>query len=271
MDENHCRALGAYSRPGLEIKLIRCKLTSAGAINLAEVLGRNQGPTELHYCSIDFTVLADGLRGNSRLKSLTNRDIDFEVLAVAGTLKENKGLAVFDLSYCWLSDLAWYAICDSFKTHPTLQALNLRNQTMRPFGVSPAVLKSRIQALVDVMEGNISIHAIHVCDLYSEHELFRGSVIPYLETNGLRRRVRAIQKLAQLLTVPRFWDERFLLFEPMQIAFGCFLSGNPEVAFPSTTTTTTPAANLPTPATAVATSNAAAVTFKSCSCSCLCC
>jgi hypothetical protein len=24
MDENHCRVLGAYSRPGLEIELVRC-------------------------------------------------------------------------------------------------------------------------------------------------------------------------------------------------------------------------------------------------------
>jgi hypothetical protein len=230
LDEDHCRVLGAYSRPGLEIKLNSCRLTSGGAITLAEVLGRNQGPTELTYCSIDYTVLANGLRGNSRLKSLTIRNFDHELLAIAGTLKENKGLLVCDLSCCWPSDETWYAICNSLKTHPTLQVLNLRNQTMGPFRVAPlapAVFNSRIQALVDMLEGNMSIHAIHVRDLYSqhdlysEHELFRGSVIPYLETNRLRPRVRAIQKkLAQLLTVPRFWDERFLLFEPMQIAFG---------------------------------------------------
>jgi hypothetical protein len=29
MDENHCRVLGTYSRPGLEIELIHCKLTRA--------------------------------------------------------------------------------------------------------------------------------------------------------------------------------------------------------------------------------------------------
>jgi hypothetical protein len=50
MDENHCRVLGASSRPGLEIKLKSCEVTSAGAISLAEVLGRNQGPTELDHC-----------------------------------------------------------------------------------------------------------------------------------------------------------------------------------------------------------------------------
>jgi hypothetical protein len=82
IDENHCR--------------------SAGASALAEVLGRNQGPTELTYCGTDFSVVADGLRGDSRLECLTNRDVDEELLAIAGTLKENKGLVVFDLRYCWL-------------------------------------------------------------------------------------------------------------------------------------------------------------------------
>jgi hypothetical protein len=53
MDESHCRALGDYSRPGLEIVLRRCKITSAGAGALAEALGRNQGPTKLELCRID--------------------------------------------------------------------------------------------------------------------------------------------------------------------------------------------------------------------------
>ena len=70
MDENHCRALGTYSRPGLEIALFNCKLTIAGAIALAEVLGRNQGPTKIDNCDIDNSVIADELRVYIRLKSL---------------------------------------------------------------------------------------------------------------------------------------------------------------------------------------------------------
>jgi hypothetical protein len=50
MDEYHCRVLGAYSRPDLKIELEGCKFTSAGA--LAEVLGRNRGPTKLHHCEM---------------------------------------------------------------------------------------------------------------------------------------------------------------------------------------------------------------------------
>jgi hypothetical protein len=88
LDGNHCRVLGDYSRPGLEIVLHRCKITSAGAGALTEVLGRNQGPTKLHFCEIDNVVLANGLRGNSSLKSLklrifsSSEDGNRELLAV---------------------------------------------------------------------------------------------------------------------------------------------------------------------------------------------
>jgi hypothetical protein len=40
---------------------------------LAEVLGRNQGPTKLDCCDIDSFVLADRLRGNSSLKTVNLR------------------------------------------------------------------------------------------------------------------------------------------------------------------------------------------------------
>jgi hypothetical protein len=96
LDENHCRALGTYSRPGLEIELICCKFTSAGTSALAEVLGRNQGPTKLTFCDIDYPIFTDKLRENSRLKSLTpsiSSDHDVvnrEVLAIAGALKRKQ-------------------------------------------------------------------------------------------------------------------------------------------------------------------------------------
>jgi hypothetical protein len=61
MDEDHCRALGAYSRPDLKIELKHCRITGSGASALAEVLGRNQGPTKLTLCEIDNCVLANGI------------------------------------------------------------------------------------------------------------------------------------------------------------------------------------------------------------------
>jgi hypothetical protein len=107
LDEDHCRMLGAYSRPGLEIDFTECRIIGAAATVLAaKVMGRNEGPTKLVRCEIDGLVLADGLRGNNRLKSLAfslSRDIEVgnrELLAIAGALQENKGLVE-------LAELLW--------------------------------------------------------------------------------------------------------------------------------------------------------------------
>jgi hypothetical protein len=123
LDEDHCRVLGDFSRPGLEVELRYCKLTSAGTSALAGVLGRNQGPTKLVYCRIDNSILAKGLRGNSRLKPWRprlpdNRDVGKqEVLVIAGALKENKGLVDLDLTQnLWMHYETWDAVCDSLKT-----------------------------------------------------------------------------------------------------------------------------------------------------------
>jgi hypothetical protein len=256
MDENHCRVLGGDSRPGLEIVLYHCRITLAGASALAEVLGRNQGPTGLHSCQIDNSVLSDGLRGNSRLKvfravispGVGNR----ELLTIAGALRENKGLVELNLASQAFreSDEAWGAICDSLETHPTLEVLDLRG-TSYPATMAPAVIKSRIQ---DMMKLNLSIHTIHLPGLYSEHELFRGSVVPYLETNRLRPRLLAIQKTRPIAYRAKVLGIALLSARTDANSFWMLLSGNAEVAFPSRTATIAAAANLATPATAAATS-----------------
>jgi hypothetical protein len=135
MDENHCRVLGANSRPDLKINLIRCTLPSAGTSALVEVLGRNQGPTSLYSCDIDNFAIANGLRGNCRLKSLNLRfseDFDVrnrQVLAVADAVRENKGLVELYLNpNLRISDETWGAVCDSLEAHPTLEVLNLHFQ-----------------------------------------------------------------------------------------------------------------------------------------------
>jgi hypothetical protein len=266
MDEDHCRVLGTYSRPGLEIELNSCKVTSAGARALAEVIGRNQGPTRLDYCQMDYLVLADGLRGNSRLKSLrpqfsSSQNSNREILAIVGALRENKGLVelgIARVSGCsgWVSDETWGVICDSLKTHPTLEVLDLR-ATTRDTALAPAAITSRIQALLDMLKVNMSIHTIHLdYDLYWQHKLFRGSVIPYFETNRLRPRVRAIQKTRPIPYRAKVLGSALLAVRSDPNRFWMLLLGNAEVAFPSKTATIVAAANLPTPAASAATSTA---------------
>jgi hypothetical protein len=113
--EDEIRVLGNSSRPGLEIELRSCRITGAAATVLAQDLKRDQGPTKLDYCAIDNFVLADGLRGNRRLKSLTACIYDDrglgnqELIAFASTLRENKGLVHFKLlvRYFTMSNEKW--------------------------------------------------------------------------------------------------------------------------------------------------------------------
>jgi hypothetical protein len=268
MDENRCRELGVSSRPGLEIVLSQCTLTHAGTSALSEVLGRNQGPTKLNRCDIDISGLADGLRRNSRLKSLrtpyssgSRYFVNRLVLAIASALRENKGLVDLNLRYCWVSDETWHAICDSLKTHPTLQVLDLSN-AYTAGAMTPAFIASRIQALLETMKVNLGIHTMRLRAPFSEHELFRESVVPYLLMNRFRPRVRAIQKSRPIPYRAKVLGRALLAARTDANSFWMLLSGNAEVAFPSRSTTvtasTTVAAKLATPATAAATSSAAA-------------
>jgi hypothetical protein len=256
LDENQIRVLGTCSRPDLEICLRYCRIAGAAAEALAEVLGRNQGPTTLDSCYIDYSVLANGLRGNSRLKSLqpcssSSREVDNRhVLAIAGALRENKGLIELNLNSCWVSDETWDAACDSLKTHSTLEVMDLRYVLTE---MTPASMTSKIQSLVDMMKVNMSIHTIYLSGRYAEHELYRELVIPFLKSNRLRQRVRAIQKTRPIAYRTGLLGRALLSARTDVNSVWMLLSGNPEVAFPSTTVTTTPAiTSLLTSATAVA-------------------
>jgi hypothetical protein len=249
--ENLCRVLGTYSRPDLDIVLKRCNLTSAGTSALVESLRRDQGPTKLAYCHLDYSALADGLRRNRRLKSLKSSTYfrsdgvsNEEFLAIAGALKENEGLVDVELNYSFtMSDETCDVLCDSLKTHPTLQILKLLpiHQPLDRRALTPAVLMYQMQSLVDMLKVNMSIHTIHLHDRYTEHELYRESIIPYLEAN----RVRAIQRTSPIEYRAKLLGLALLSARADANRFWALLSGNAEVAFPSSTNTmtTTLAAN----------------------------
>jgi hypothetical protein len=259
LDENHCHVLGGYSRPGLEIVLSCCRFTKAGTSALVELLGRNQGPTRLDLCFVDNSVVANGLRGNNRLKSFRPNLSCYpdackrDVLAIADALKENKGLVDLDLSsrHFREDDEAWGAICDSLKTHPTLEVLNLSSELMNA-AQSPALIRLRIKALSKMMKINLSIHTIRLRNRYSEHELFQGSVLPYLETNMLHTLLLVIQNSRPISYRAKVLGRALLAARSNANSFWMLLSGNAEVAFPSTS------ANRPTTATAATTSTAVA-------------
>jgi hypothetical protein len=103
---------------------------------------------------------------------------------------------------------------------------------------------------------------MHLDACYSQHELFRGSVIPYLETNRFRPRVRAIQKTRPIPYRAKVLGRALLAARTDTNSFWMLLSGNAEVAFPSSTTSIAAAGNLPDTSTTTAdtsTANVAAV------------
>jgi hypothetical protein len=245
LDEDHFRALGEFSKPGLEIELKHCRVTGAAAV-LAEVLASNQGPTKLDCCYMDYSVIANGLRQNSRLKSLKwyiNHG-NQEALAIAGALKENKGLVellIYIADFVGMSNETWFAFCDSLKTHPTLEVLDLGLESGPPW--PPAQVMLRIQALVDMLKVNMTIHTIPVIEFYCEDEPQRTSVIPYLETNRLRPRLRAIQKAYPLSYRAKVLGQALIATRTDANSLWMLLSGNVEVAFSfsSTAASTSPA------------------------------
>jgi hypothetical protein len=107
-----------------------------------------------------------------------------------------------------------------------------------------------------MMKVNMTIHTIRPPDRsYSDHELYRKSIVPYLETNRLRPRIHAIQKTHPITYRAKVLGRALLAARTNVNSFWMILSGNAEVSFPPTTAAT----NLATPATAAATSNAASL------------
>jgi hypothetical protein len=154
-----------------------------------------------------------------------------------------------------MSEETWGALCDSLKTHPTLEVLHLRPMPTDAT-MAKEVIKSRIRKAVEMLKVNKSIHTMHLYDPFNEHDLFRGSVIPYLETNRLRPRLLAIQQSHPIPYRVKVLGRALLAAHTNANIFWMLLSGNAEVAFPSRNSTIAAAASPPMTAAIVATSTA---------------
>jgi hypothetical protein len=149
-----------------------------------------------------------------------------------------------------LNDEAWGAVCDSLKTHPTLQVLDLLVTVRYTHGEppAPAVTNSRIQALVDVLKVNTTIHTIRVESCCSEHDIYRESVIPYLEMNQFQPRLLAIQK-TRPITYRAKTSAASMMATLTSTATGSFTTAATAAATSAAIPSTTSAA-IPSPASA---------------------
>jgi hypothetical protein len=152
----------------------------------------------------------------------------------------------------------------------TSDTQSLGSPVKSAFMVPSSVPKSRIHALADMMQVNMSIHTIILDDYYYGHPLVGESVILVLETNRRRPHLLAIQKTLPHAYRAKALGRALLAVRTDPNRFWMLLSGNAEVAFPSTIATITAAASLPTSAdvapvvaTAVATATASTTAASS--------
>jgi hypothetical protein len=85
---------------------------------------------------------------------------------------------------------------------------------------------------MDMLKVNTTIHTIHLDACYSQHELFRESVTPCLETNRHRPRLLVIQQTRPIAYRAKVLGRALLSARTDPNRFWMLLAGNPEVAFP---------------------------------------
>jgi hypothetical protein len=202
LDTCHCRAIDDLARTNLHIEFIRCFPTESGETVLLESIRHNRGPTQLIQCRIDTRRLAEALRGNNIVNSLTLRThepySDEEMLGFVQGLAENEGLVKLSLKSVPITDESWIALWRSVARHPKLEQIVLPDtyeysSTWR-HRTTDAQKPLRSQAIVDALCINTVLHTIELNRDDFDKEIWDSTVYPLLLANMYRPRVRAIGK-----------------------------------------------------------------------------
>jgi hypothetical protein len=207
-NEEHTRVLAAPPQHKLQLALRDCRFSDGEASKnaLLQWLKSGRGPTELYRCVIDSNVVAETLRGNSRLgrlllcqeKASTARAPELSLIFRA--LAEDRGLTEFDAFWYSIGDENWNLLCQSLQKHPTMTSLGLAcTGPKRPTDkteLSEAQKTSRTRALADMLQTNTMLHTIRLFSGEYDERIYTESIEPRLETNLYRPRVLAIKKEA---------------------------------------------------------------------------
>jgi hypothetical protein len=223
LSEEHIRvlAIATATAPRQELQLIleQCRLSDNDGCRNAFVqwLQSGGGPTELNECHIDSNILADSVKGNSRLSIIRLPSIEFlddfhepvannhtDMALIITALAENRSLTVFDSnSYC-ISDENWTILCQSLRKHPTLTTLGLTETgpIRRLSGVGGRAVLSdeqktnRTRLVAEMMQTNTILHIIRLSAEGCDEDIYTESIQPRLEANLYRLRVLAVRKEA---------------------------------------------------------------------------
>jgi hypothetical protein len=217
LNEEHIRVLAIAPQPELQLCLVWCELSDNGACRnrFVEWLQSGGGPTELDGCHIDSHVLADSLKGESRLgvlrlPSVSGRrnlfgceiSIDPDRALIFSALAENRGLTALHASGHSIDDESWTILCQSIQNHPTLTRVNLTDTgPMNSAGESCALLSDeqktrRTRTLAEMIQTNTILCYITLSPGEYDERIYTESIQPRLEANIYRPRVFAIKNEA---------------------------------------------------------------------------
>jgi hypothetical protein len=203
LNEEHIRALSTESRPDMKVKLSSCELADSEICRNAfvECLQNNTGPTELHFLKIDYTLLIDALRGNTRVNSLhlgLERDEDQTgqgelFRALAG----NRGLVEVSMAGCIIDNGNWAVLCESLQGHPTLTSLFVGftcpwNIIGNRVDLSEEEKRDRSRMVAEMIRENTILHTIDFREDERDEQIYTEAIRPHLVTNRYRPRVLAV-------------------------------------------------------------------------------
>jgi hypothetical protein len=198
--EEHWLALTAACEPDLDVVFENCTIDKKGYGAFLDYLQTTEGAISLCSCTIDAETLAKALRGNTSISELRlhsyEADNDY-ISIVAQALAENEGLETLYLEGgACVEDETWKTLFRSIQTHPQLEVLGL-NHTSGLAVLSAESKTTRMQAVVATLQSNRVIRRISLSKDERNDQIYQESILPLLQANIYRPRVRRIQQTSR--------------------------------------------------------------------------
>jgi hypothetical protein len=179
--EDCLRALEGGTHPDLQVSLERKDLSHIKPTLLHTFLRKCQGAITLCNCTIDFHLLSEVLRGDSKVTQLvlapqTLNDTNMARLIYA--LKTNTCLTELSLVSNPLGDEDWIRMCQSIAQHPKLQKVCLRTTTHPTPSSESKIL--RTSAVVRMLRDNFVLQNVDLTPSECDERIQRDVISPYL-------------------------------------------------------------------------------------------
>jgi hypothetical protein len=255
LDETQCRALAAASPSAttgkLDIRFHDCRILHAGsAAALADLFRNNNNNNNNdqggqvnyhldHFQSEDWRILAESLRGNASVKTIVQpagrlgermlKDDEFRVLAEA--LAANQGLLKFFPRGQHINDENWKVLCQSLRSHPTLETLDFSgtfndvNNAIR----AKSSRKRRCKCIVDLLRSNTVLRSVHLTRNERDETIWSESILPHLQTRTYQPLVLEIKAVVDQPRRSKLFGRALDSVKAKPYLLYLFLSGNIDI------------------------------------------